>query len=222
MFADQLFPYDKYIVFSNNDLEVIGKLKWDLIKEFFSNHKKCAVVGPNIINKSDKKTISPLKKSSIWKELFIYYYDCLTMHKLLKKYCDFVEEKNRTSICEAVAGSFLIVDKCKFFISGMYDKNTFLYYEELILAARTKMKRYENWFFLDDGFQLIHEHNVTVKKNLFFLKSDIISFKSRCYYLRKYRDVNKFLLRLAQLNFWLIFVPIALLKFFIKSILKKQ
>lgn len=214
------YLHDEFLVVSNNDLHPVGELNWQSIIHFFYAHRNCAMMGPLIVDKRTKKSISPIKKASAWKELFLYYIDCITHHLLINKYCQFSGGERKTVQCDALNGAFVIADKEKFFKFGMYDKNTFLYYEELIIGEKVKKSGYESWFFYSSDFHLIHDHAATVKKNICPLENDKISFRSRIYYFTKYRKLKRIYVGLAYAFFYLFYMPIAYFKLFVKNTLK--
>ena len=103
----------------------------------------------------------------------------------------------------------------------MYDENTFLYYEEHIISERIRHRGY-NCYYINDSSGIVHEHAVTTKKFLKNFKGDNISFKSRIYYVKNYRNCNNIIILLAIINYWLVFMPLAIVKRILKLMIFKK
>ena len=222
--ADKLYN-PKYLVFSNNDLRINNEIDWIKYDDFFNNHADCAMIGPNIKEKKDGSNVNPLKKQTLFSELFYYYYDCLSMHTLSKFKTNTNTNTNDQDDCykkcDALAGCFVVCDKRKFFEVGMYDENTFLYYEEHIISERIRHRGY-NCYYINDSSGIVHEHAVTTKKFLKIFKGDNISFKSRIYYVKNYRNCNNIIILLAIINYWSVFMPLAIVKRILKLMIFKK
>ena len=92
-----------------------------------------------------------------------------------------------------VQGSFMLVNAAVFNEIGMFDDNTFLYYEEPILAE--KMLQIGKRMYFDSDVEIVHYEGGTTKRNP---KKEKIEMKSRIYYMSKYKHVNKIVLFLLK------------------------
>ena len=99
-------------------------------------------------------------------------------------------------MCYWVQGSFLIVNREAFEKAGMFDENTFLYCEEMILAER--MNRISKGMYYDNKYKLIHNHGESTKKYFDFFKRERLAFKSKTYYFTQYRHTKRLTILLAK------------------------
>ena len=186
---------DKYYIFSNNDLRIYKKFKVSTLIECFSIDSKIAVVGPEIMNLQGEFQ-SPIKRISLLGQLILSYYDMIfggIFGKLTKNNI----YDGTSKYAYWVAGSFFIADSEKFNKVGMFDENTFLYLEEMILSERLLKHDYKVYF--SNKVRLIHEH--TTKDTLSELRNIEIHFDSNYYYFKEYMNTNKFVLSFAKLSF---------------------
>ena len=89
-----------------------------------------------------------------------------------------------------VPGAFLAVDISKFLSFGGYDEGIFLFCEESVIGARAKDCGFRTVILTDYYYE--HYHSISINKSI---PDEINKFKltlrSRKYYLRKYRNLNK-------------------------------
>lgn len=89
-----------------------------------------------------------------------------------------------------VPGAFLAVDINKFLSFGGYDEGIFLFCEESVIGARAKNSGFRTVILTDYYYE--HYHSISINKSI---PNEINKFKltlrSRKYYLRKYRNLNK-------------------------------
>lgn len=205
----------EYIIFSNNDLLIEKSFSLKTLLEPFHLDSNIAVVGPRIVG-LDNKPQSPRKKVSIWKLLILYNFNMLTVN-LLGKIINNIDYTGTSKYTYWVTGCFMITDSKKFFQVGLFDSNTFLYAEEMILAERLLTKNYRSYFL--DNIEIIHNHGQTVKKAYDAINACNISFNSVYYYYKNYIKCNKFELLLARVSFK-IFKALFPIKAYIKNLIK--
>jgi N-acetylglucosaminyl-diphospho-decaprenol L-rhamnosyltransferase len=202
--SKSLFNPD-YLIFSNNDIN-FPKLNFDLNKfiEIFNTDSKTALIGPNIIG-LDEVRQSPHKKVGICEK---YIVPCLIwpfnsiIAKLFK--IKFLDGNDIIDVCEdcfvyRIIGAFMVFDATKFFEISMFDENTFLYAEELIIAEKLKRLNYKTYFLYSTN--LIHEEGYSTKKEFTKLTKLKQMFKSNIYYYEKYVRVNELIIILAKISF---------------------
>lgn len=188
---------NKFYIFSNNDLKFNKNIDLSTFIEIFNKDKDIAVIGPKIIGLEGEPQ-SPRKYNNIWKQLILYFPNVLLCYKFTK-FITNIDYNNKSKYTYWVNGCFLVVDAQKFEEVSMFDENTFLYAEEMILSERLLQKGYKNYFTND--VEIIHEHGQTIKDTFSTLKGMEISFNSNLYYFKKYRKTKKIYLKLSIISF---------------------
>ena len=87
----------------------------------------------------------------------------------------------------------MLVDACSFMEVGMFDEETFLYYEEPILAERL-LKIKKRMYFASD-VEIVHFEGGSTKRNK---KRDKIEMDSCVYYMKQYKHVPEWVLWLLK------------------------
>ncbi|MDQ0974609.1 N-acetylglucosaminyl-diphospho-decaprenol L-rhamnosyltransferase [Neobacillus niacini] len=207
------FYEDSYYILSNNDLIIEEKLDLVNITKLFDSMANCAVIGPKIISPQGQCQ-SPHKVKSAVSRLILYYWNML----LKIPYSD-VDYTNESKNCCWVTGCFMFIRANAFKNAGMFDENTFLYAEEIILSERLVKCGYTTYF-LDD-LTIIHDHGQTVKKAMSALKGIECSFESNLYYYEEYKKCSRIVLTLAKINF-LLFKKIFLIRHRIVEFIRRR
>lgn len=167
----------EYMCILNPDIEIENKnIFIELIKEL-NRDNKLGIISPlmrmnGVIN---KKLIS-------WKapENFDNIFNCLGITKKIKDNLSIDKDKN------VIPGSFLFFSKETIQQINYLDEETFLYYEENILAQ--KLKRIGKIMKIIATIEYNHIHSVernNIKRKLFHNK---IYFESMIYYEKKYNE----------------------------------
>lgn len=190
---------DKYFIFSNNDLLFNKKLDLKAILEIFISDDKIAVIGPKI---SDLQGVqqSPNKKINIWQALILRYPSML-LGNFLKRWISDVDCSIQNGYVYRVMGSFLFINAKKFFEIEMFDNNTFLYAEEMIISERLLKAEYRNYYYGE--MEVLHCHNQTIKNAFSTLHNEKICFDSVLYYFREYRKSLSLEIKLAKWSFFM-------------------
>ena len=180
-----------HIIFSNSD--IIIKKKEDLNLLSSDINEEVGVVSPVIdehgnLNRGWKKTTAMMEIllnlpyiSRYFKREKLYYKD--DYYKKDKSYVD------------VVSGCFFIVDSEVLKQVDYFDENTFLYYEELIFSK--KLEKIGKKLIVDNRVKVIHDHSVTIDKNIKRINKYKILKASQRYYVKHYLDGN--LLEMALL-----------------------
>lgn len=170
---------DCNIIFSNSDI-IISKEE-DLIKLSNDIKENIAVVGPTIVQNRELNRGCMI--STIDDE--IKFNLPLISRKYLKE--NLYDEKHYEDDISLVG----FVSGCFFCVSGKvledvdyFDENTFLYYEELILAK--KLEKLDLQEAVDNNVVVIHNHSVTIDKNIARINKYKILKKSQRYYVKEY------------------------------------
>lgn len=205
----ECYYQDLFTVVSNNDVITNDYLEWGKVERFFQNHEKALSWGPQILDKKSGKEINPKKRLSFFEQMFIYYWRLISRGYIAKNFST-VEKKDKPGKCYTLTGSFVIFNNNLLKKIGLYDPHTFLFYEENIIGEKTYQSGYYNWY--STAWRFIHEHGYTIKKNSIKVKSEIESFKSGCYYYKKYRNISRLLISFAMINFLCTYMPYLFLK----------
>lgn len=109
-----------------------------------------------------------------------------------KKYRYYKEEhyKDKETVVDVVSGCFFLIKSTVLEDINFLDENVFLYYEENILARKLQEKKLESR--INNEVVIIHNHSVTIDKNLKRKKKLETLRKSQLYYEEKYNDASKF------------------------------
>ena len=125
-----------------------------------------------------------------------------------KKYRYYKEEhyKDKTSTVDVVSGCFFLIKSTVLEEIGFLDENVFLYYEENILA--TKLKQLGLKSVINNEVVIIHNHSVTIDKNIKRKNKLKVLRNSQFYYEEKYNGASKFELLIMKMfsKFFIFFV----------------
>lgn len=203
--AKQLWN-DPYYIISNNDILFRKPMDLSVAESIFINHPQVGVIGPEVktpagIDQSPRIRQSAFHRliTSIWVGSFGAFLPKSTYQKLSAKVCDDTNHSATTGSCAWISGCFMLLNAQAFWQSGLFDGNTFLYAEEVILSRRMEQIRKEIWFCRE--LSIVHNHAQTTKKALSTMKMRQIDYDSNRYYYKEYEHTGIFLLTLADLSF---------------------
>ena len=202
----------KYILGKEDNIEYIGIMNPDVILESSFSIEKL------ISNISERNDIAGITAMQLYNQEYslnkvgwkltgytsILLSNLVLFYKFMNysKYKKFKLDKYNNSIAEidVMAGCFFILKSDVFKQVGYLDENTFLYYEENILAKKVRNHGYR--FVVDLSQFYIHDHQEKSKdaQSLKY-RMDIYkySLQSQKYYLDKYLKINS--LQKILLNF---------------------
>lgn len=191
------FLNSEYLLFSNNDLEVLDeKLSLDaLINE--TKKPWVAIVGPSIVGK-DGKPQNPYFEKSFFLRWGLENL-CYPLARFLPKKLtsgDLQTEFIQNPVFR-VMGAFFLIPRKIFEEVGGFDPNTFLFAEELILSRKLLNKGYKTHFV--PAVHLLHNHSETINKKFDYSRRLLIRFESETYYYKNYVGVSDFQIFLARL-----------------------
>ena len=175
------------LIVSNCD--VIIKSEEDLKKLFkYLNNDDIGVVGPvieefNTLNRGWKNP-SPI--------LDILMNIVLIHRKIRKKYIFYNDNyyNDKISYVEVVSGCLFLITVDTLEKINYLDENVFLYYEENILAK--KIKNIGKKIIIVNDVHIIHNHSVSIDKNINKIKKLKLQKKSQYYYQTTYNKANLF------------------------------
>lgn len=170
-----------YSLVLNNDIEIQD---YDQIKNMISlieQDERIGAVSPRIVGADGKKDPPIYFKKPSFLDL------SFGLHANTRERFRFDENRNRPIY--APRGSCMLLRNSAAAEVGNLDEHTFLYYEEPILAERLASRGYSCW--LCGESCVVHNHAVTIRREL--NKSAIIQrlCESYAYYLSAYRGFNR-------------------------------
>lgn len=181
-----------YVLVSNPDVYFTEKSIVNCL-EIIRKYDNCVACAPKEINVySAFKFENPLRDIC---------FSSLILNKALKirKYDKSYFENRDLAKVDAISGSLVLYDLQKILECGLYDENVFLYHEEVVIGKRFQDKGYIQLLNLKESF--VHEHSVSVKKNIkSAFKMKKIVMDSHYYYLKQYCHANKFILLLQKIS----------------------
>lgn len=115
-----------------------------------------------------------------------------------KLYYDDSHYKGESSEVEVISFCFFLIKSEVLKKMGFFDENTFLYYEENIMASKLKHTRYKT--LVNNNVTIIHDHSVSIDKSINYINKYKILKKSQMYFEITYNhasSLEKFLLKLT-------------------------
>lgn len=204
--ARHYFQPDIFIV-SNNDLRIIGTFDLSSIISLFDNDERIGVIGPKIIGLKGEVQ-SPQKQLPWYKGLIeAFWLKGWPFYKVIDD-----DYSNESKFCYRVMGSFMIIDSQKFFEVGMFDENTFMFGEEVILSERMKRHNYLVYFYND--LEILHEHGASVKKVASKIIAEKWMYSSLEYYYMNYKNLSLAAKCISKLSFEMYILRIKLVEIF--------
>lgn len=183
------------IIFSNSDIiihkeEDLKKLNSDIGKH------SIAIVGPTVVEnrKLNRGWMLPTIEDEI-------KFNLPLISRKYRKEILYDEDhfKEELSIVGVVSGCFFCVDGEVLKKVGYFDENTFLYYEEQIMAK--KLEKVDKQEAIDNEVVIIHDHSVTIDKNVKKINKYKMLKESQRYFVKEYLNANeKELKRLDRTN----------------------
>lgn len=150
-------------------------------------NKKVGAVGPTILEHETLnhgwKNPSPCLDAL----MNLPYIHRFIRRKFIKYRDDYYEKE--TSTVDVISGCFFCISSETLEKIDFLDENTFLYYEENILSKR--LRRIGLSCIVSNHILIIHNHSVTIDKNLNKLKKYNIQKESQYYFQSTYQHASK-------------------------------
>lgn len=177
----------EYIIISNPDVSFDEKTV-DTILGYLEELSDAGVVGGRM------NCLSSIELPIAWK--LPRFRDCLIQDSyIIKKiFGDPLEYKKGqldSEICkvDVLPGSMFAFKTDVFNQVGGFDENTFLYYEENILAYKLKNKGFNNYLINSCSYD--HMHSVSINKSISSVKRRFkVAFQSRMWYCKNYLNIS--------------------------------
>ncbi|MBN2828361.1 MAG: glycosyltransferase [Tissierellales bacterium] len=182
----------KYILFSNSDIHFEKKDVLSPLIESLDLNDRISAINPMIIDENLKYQ-SPMIEMSIWK-LYVFRF---LFYPFARKISPIVKNAPEGEYGRLM-GCFLLVRASDFFKVDMFDNNTFLYGEELILSEKLRQIGKASYYL--PVCRVYHQQSSTIK-NFFSEKKQIeLMAKSEFYFYKKYKDVSQLTISLANFS----------------------
>jgi len=174
-----------YIFISNSDIRISSE---DDIKELINTFdKNIAVVGPVLQEPSN--IVKGWRLTSIFEDILL---NIPLINRIYRnKLISYKEEyyKDKISVVDMVKGCFFVIDSKALEDINYFDENTFLYYEENILAKKLQAKKYKT--VINNDVLVYHDHAITISKNVNDINKYKITKDSMMYYEKNYNNASK-------------------------------
>lgn len=181
--------YD-YIIISNPDVIIEEKAIINCLN-VLENEKDVAIVAPRMFNKQNK----PIRRSS-WK-IRTFKLDVIHSTRLLElifykklRNGEYSEKEYSKDILEvdAISGAFFIIKYDVYEQIGKFDENTFLFYEEDIVAQKLKKINLKTYSINNEKF--IHLESQAIGKAFSYYAKIKQLYKAKMYYHKNYNKIN--------------------------------
>jgi GT2 family glycosyltransferase len=186
----------KFILLLNPDMRVLDKAILDSL-EFLENDKKIGIVGGQLLYHETLKIQASFGK---FPSLFTEFLYAFGLHKIFP-WGRFIPKNifskgrfEKTHQVDWLGGGYMMINREVFDKVGLFDKNFFMYLEDIDFCYRAKNAGWRVYYF--PKAKIVHHHMASSKKDI--SKPIIYEAKSLIYYFKKYKKsfgVLKFLIR---------------------------
>lgn len=187
---------DCYIIISNADIIINNE---ETIKKLINTfNSDVAIVSPKVDEKNHINLGWKLP-NTIDEIIFnIPFFGKIHRHNK--------ENKNLLGINEidVASGCFFIIDSRVLKKINYLDESTFLYYEENILSK--KIKDINKKILINADVSVIHNHSVTIDKNINKIKKYKLQKQSQYYFCKNYNNANIIELLLLKLTYYITYI----------------
>ena len=188
---------DPRVIITNNDIYFSETIQLDAFEQVLREHPYIAVVGPMVRNMKTKDQQSPHSRMTYLAWTSRYWLFAIAPKLALK--LDSPMHTRTSQRVYWVSGCFMYIDSVKFTQVGMFDSNTFLYWEEKILSERLNKYGYGMYFLADST--IYHNIGSTISSSVAVLESARFDIESALYYYAEYMGLGKLGQYLARISF---------------------
>ncbi len=190
----------EYVLILNNDT-IVNRDFLEPLAGFLDNHSEAAMVGPKILDLDGNIDVACARRRldfgdyifrlGIWGKLFPGNY-WLRRHCYIGEY-DFSTPRQ----VDVISGSCMLIRLSAFQKIGLFDENTFLFYEEFILSDQ--LRRINMQTHIIPSSLIVHKFGQSIKKQPNPKIAKIIK-EGLYYYLHRYRRYPYLFIWLISLN----------------------
>ncbi len=183
------------VLFTNEDIVIEDKSFLEKALRSFDKYD-CGFLGPRIINNDGSQMLPHKKETGYLKCLFHMGNNgrvdrALGINRSMKKVRKPLEVFLLNGAC-----FFCRVHDFK--RAGLFDTNTFIYFEEELIFRRAREKGIRVYY--DPELTVYHEHSASVKKSFSLLNKKRFVYAGEIYFLTSVLKVNKLLLWLFMME----------------------
>lgn len=200
---------DPYYIVSNNDLVFKEAIDLSIVDRIFRENTSIGVIGPSIVTPNGELQSPRRWQSAAQRLIFNYWLSAFggifgkeTRKKIWDKYANDTIKEAPSGMFAWVSGCFMIIRAAAFHDAGMFDENTFLYAEEMILSKRMEAAGYRIYYCKE--LEVIHNHAQTTKKALAAFRMVEIDFYANLYFYKYYANTSGVILFCAEISFKLL------------------
>lgn len=192
---NKLIGRDDIVLFTNEDIVI--KDENFLVKSIDAiNDLKCGFLGPKIINNDGSMMLPHIRKAGFLKCLLHIGNNgrvdkIFGINRSLKKL-------TRPLKVFLLNGACFFCKTGDFIRAGMFDTNTFIYYEEELIYR--KVRDAGILVYYDPRISVYHKHSASVKKSFSIINKKRFVYDGELYFLRSILKLNKFLLTIFKLE----------------------
>ncbi|MBR1817817.1 MAG: glycosyltransferase [Bacilli bacterium] len=185
------FETQDYYIISNPDIYIEEEAIQKCIN-YLNTHKNVAIVAPKMLNRNgDVHPLFGWKHRTLLGDIIESSRWLSEIKKKPKEAYDKKVLENDEVLVDCIPGSFFVIQARIFEKIGYFDENTFLYYEEDIIAKKIKKLGYQEVILSKYSFK--HMEGTSVNNTLSFMKKYIAFQKSKMYYHKNYNEKSNFI-----------------------------
>ncbi|HEY4662897.1 MAG TPA: glycosyltransferase family 2 protein [Candidatus Humimicrobiaceae bacterium] len=193
LMENKVISKDDIALFTNEDIVI--KDEDFLIKSVDAiNDLKCGFLGPKIINNDGSLMLPHIRKAGFLKCLF-HMGNNGRVDKIFRINRSLKKLKSPIKVF-LINGACFFCRASDFKKAGMFNINTFIYYEEELIYR--KVYKAGIVVFYDPRISVYHEHSASVKKSFSIINKKKFVYDGELYFLTSILNVNKFLLLLFK------------------------
>lgn len=185
-----------YIIISNADIIIDNEN--DIKKLIATFDQNTAVVSPLI--EQNGSFNKGWKMPSVMDEILM---NIPYIHRFIKRKLENKLEYKVNKV-DVISGCFFVIKSKVLEAIDYLDENVFLYYEENILSK--KIKKINEDILINSDVIVVHNHSVTIDKNIKKINKYKILKKSQYYFNKNYNDANIIELFLLKLTYYITLV----------------
>lgn len=182
------------IIIANPDVLFEEKIIYRIKQAFISNND-IGLLSPIMTDRNGKQMRMWLKLPSYINSLL----DCSLIGRQINKLLGYkrINFSKPLFEVEKIPGSFMAFRSVALKEIGLFDDGVFLYYEENIIGMRMKQAGIKTMLLTDSSY--IHNHSVTITKNMNVINSYRNNLKSKLYFEKTYRRIGHIRIFILQL-----------------------
>ena len=204
----------EFIGISNNDIIIDDRFLLSKLITIESTLNRPAFLAPLMITNNKPSPLTAWKIPSFIDDILNSLRISTVIFGNRVTYKD-IKRKGKIKNVECLSGSFFIFRANIIYDLGLFDENTFLYCEEIILGIKVKRAGLKNYLVQDLSF--IHLNSKTTKKSLSKITMHKHLTNSRIYYYKKYLNASIFKLFIIKTLSIICIIEILIINF-LKSI----